>query len=111
MEPILLYTGASENTIGYATDYLSIYLIGTVFVQISVGLNTFINTQGRPAIAMLSTLIGAGLNIVLDPIFIFLFDMGVKGAAVATVISQACSAAWVLGFLFSKKAWQAPRAL
>ena len=104
MEPILLYTGASENTIGYATDYLSIYLIGTVFVQISVGLNTFINTQGRPAIAMLSTLIGAGLNIVLDPIFIFLFDMGVKGAAVATVISQACSAAWVLGFLFSKKA-------
>lgn len=104
MEPILLYTGASENTIGYATDYLSIYLIGTVFVQISVGLNTFINTQGRPSIAMLSTLIGAGLNIVLDPIFIFIFDMGVKGAAIATVISQACSAAWVLGFLFSKKA-------
>ena len=111
MEPILLYTGASENTIGYATDYLSIYLIGTVFVQISVGLNTFINTQGRPAIAMLSTLIGAGLNIVLDPIFIFLFDMGVKGAAVATVISQACSAAWVLGFLFSKKSMASTESL
>ena len=104
MEPILLFTGASENTIGYATDYLSIYLLGTVFVQTSVGLNTFINTQGRPGIAMLSTLIGAVMNIVLDPICIFVFDMGVKGAAIATVISQACSAAWVLSFLFSKRA-------
>ena len=104
MEPVLLFTGASENTIGYATDYLSIYLAGTVFVQISVGLNTFINTQGRPGIAMMSTLIGAALNIILDPVFIFVLDMGVKGAAIATVISQACSAAWVLGFLFSKKA-------
>ncbi len=104
MEPVLLFTGASQNTIGYATDYLSMYLTGTVFVQISVGLNTFINTQGRPGIAMMSTLIGAFLNIVLDPVFIFVLDMGVKGAALATVISQACSAAWVLGFLFSKKA-------
>lgn len=104
MEPVLLFTGASENTIGYAVDYLSIYLTGTVFVQVSVGLNTFINTQGRPGVAMLSTLIGAGLNIILDPVFIFGMDMGVKGAAVATVISQACSAMWVLGFLFSKKA-------
>ncbi|MBO8482671.1 MAG: MATE family efflux transporter [Bacteroidetes bacterium] len=104
MEPVLLFTGASENTIGYATDYLSIYLAGTIFVQISVGLNTFINTQGRPGIAMMSTLIGAALNIILDPVFIFVLDMGVRGAAIATVISQACSAAWVLGFLFSKKA-------
>ena len=87
MEPVLLFTGASENTIGYAVDYLSIYLTGTVFVQVSVGLNTFINTQGRPGVAMLSTLIGAGLNIILDPVFIFGMDMGVKGAAVATVIS------------------------
>lgn len=104
MEPVLLFTGASHNTIGYATDYLSIYLLGTIFVQISVGLNTFINTQGRPGIAMLSTLIGAVMNIILDPIFIFVMDMGVKGAAIATVISQACSAAWVLCFLFSRKA-------
>lgn len=104
MEPVLLYTGASADTIGYATDYLSIYLAGTVFVQLSVGLNTFINTQGRPGIAMLSTLIGAVMNIVLDPVFIFVLDMGVKGAAIATVISQACSAAWVLGFLLSGKA-------
>lgn len=81
MEPVLLYTGASADTIGYATDYLSIYLAGTVFVQLSVGLNTFINTQGRPGIAMLSTLIGAVMNIVLDPVFIFVLDMGVKGAA------------------------------
>ena len=104
MEPVLLFTGASGNTIGYATDYLSVYLTGTVFVQISVGLNTFINTQGRPGIAMLSTILGAVMNIILDPIFIFALDMGVRGAAVATVISQACSAAWVLRFLFSKKA-------
>ena len=104
MEPILLFTGASADTIGYATDYLSIYLTGTIFVQISTGLNTFINIQGRPGIAMLSIVIGAFLNIVLDPLLIFGLDMGVKGAAIATVISQACSAAWVLSFLFSKKA-------
>lgn len=104
MEPVLLFTGASENTIPYATGYLSIYLTGTIFVQISTGLNTFINIQGRPGIAMMSTVIGAALNIILDPVFIFAFGMGVKGAAIATVISQACSAAWVLSFLFSKKA-------
>ena len=74
MEPVLLFTGASGNTIGYATDYLSIYLTGTVFVQISVGLNTFINTQGRPGIAMLSTILGAVMNIILDPIFIFALE-------------------------------------
>ena len=104
MEPILLFTGASENTLGYAVDYLSIYLLGTIFVEVSTGLNSFINAQGRPAIAMCSVLIGAFLNIVLDPIFIFWFDMGVKGVALATVISQACSAIWVLCFLFSRRA-------
>ena len=103
MEPILLFTGASANTLEYAVDYLSIYLLGTIFVEISTGLNSFINAQGRPAIAMFSVLIGALLNIILDPIF-FGFNMGVKGAALATVLSQACSAAWVLTFLFSKRA-------
>lgn len=104
MEPILLFTGASEQTLGYATDYLSIYLIGTLFVEISIGLNTFINTQGRPSIAMWSVMIGALLNILLDPLFIFGFDMGVKGAALATIISQAGSAIWVLSFLLSSRA-------
>lgn len=104
MNPILSLAGASTNTIGYARDYLSIYLLGTVFVELSVGLNTFINTQGRPAIAMWSVIIGAVLNIVLDPLFIFTFDMGVRGAAWATIISQACSAAWVIRFLTSQKA-------
>jgi Na+-driven multidrug efflux pump len=79
MEPILLFTGASANTLEYAVDYLSIYLLGTIFVEISTGLNSFINAQGRPAIAMFSVLIGALLNIILDPIFIFGFNMGVKG--------------------------------
>ena len=104
MEPILLFTGASENTLEYAVDYLSIYLLGTIFVEISTGLNSFINAQGRPAIAMFSVLIGALLNIILDPIFIFWFDMGVKGAALATVLSQVCSAVWVVSFLFSRRA-------
>lgn len=104
MDPILSFAGASEHTIGYARDYLSIYLIGTLFVELSVGLNAFINTQGRPAIAMWSVIIGAALNIILDPLFIFTFDLGVRGAAWATIISQACSAAWVLRFLTSEKA-------
>ena len=104
MEPILLMTGASHQTLPYAVDYLSVYLLGTLFVEVSVGLNTFINAQGRPAIGMYSVLIGAVLNIVLDPVFIFGLDMGVRGAAIATVISQACSALWVVGFLCSKKA-------
>ena len=104
MEPILLFTGASENTIGYATDYLSIYLLGTLFVELSVGLNTFINTQGRPTIAMYSVLIGAILNIGLDPLFIFTFGMGVKGAALATILSQACSAIWIISKKKKKKA-------
>lgn len=104
MEPLLYLIGASERTIGYAVDYLSIYLLGTVFVQLAVGLNPFINTQGRPRIAMASVVIGAVFNIVLDPLFIFTFNMGVKGAAVATVISQAVCAVWVVSFLLSEKA-------
>lgn len=104
MEPLLYLIGASERTIGYAVDYLSIYLLGTVFVQLAVGLNPFINTQGRPRIAMASVVIGAVFNIVLDPLFIFTFNMGVKGAAVATVISQAVCAVWVVCFLMSEKA-------
>lgn len=104
MKPVLMLTGASERTLPYATDYLSIYLAGTLFVQFSTGLNSFINSQGRPAIAMLSVVIGAALNIILDPLFIFVFDMGVKGAALATVLSQAVSAFWVVRFLTSEKA-------
>ena len=104
MEPILKLAGAETDTLPYAKDYLSIYLIGTVFVMISTGLNMFINCQGKPGIAMLSVIIGAVLNTALDPLFIFGFGLGVKGAAIATVISQAVSAGWVLLFLFSDKA-------
>ena len=102
-EPLLRFFGASDDTIGYADSYLRIYLCGTVFVQLSMGLNSFISSQGRAKRAMLSTCIGAVCNIVLDPIFIFVFDMGVQGAAVATVISQAVSAVWILSFLLSEK--------
>ena len=104
MEPMLRFAGGTAETLPYAKDYLSIYLLGTVFVLISTGLNTFINCQGRPGIAMLSVVIGAVLNTALDPLFIFTFNLGIKGAAIATVISQAVSAMWVLSFLFSKKA-------
>ncbi|MFI3169851.1 MAG: MATE family efflux transporter [Faecalibacterium sp.] len=104
MEPILYISGASNATIDYARDYLSIYLIGTFFVMITAGLNSYINCQGRPQIAMCSVLLGAVLNIVLDPIFIFVFDMGVRGAALATILSQAVSAIWILRFLTSKEA-------
>ena len=103
MEPMLKFAGASQDTLPYAKEYLSIYLIGTVFVLISTGLNMFISCQGKPGIAMMSTIIGALLNTALDPVFIFGLDMGVAGAAIATVISQTVSAAWVLSFLFSKK--------
>ncbi len=102
--PLLYLIGASDVTYVYATEYLDIYLIGTLFVQITVGLNSFITCQGRSGTAMISVLIGAALNIALDPLFIFVFDMGVAGAALATVISQAVSAAWVLGFLLSRRA-------
>lgn len=102
-EKLLLLFGASENSIGYALDYLNIYAIGTICVQISLGLNLFITTQGFAKYSMLTVLIGAILNIVLDPIFIFQFNMGVQGAALATVISQTVSALWVLKFLTGKK--------
>ena len=102
MEPILLFTGASENTLEYAVDYLSIYLLGTVFVEISTGLNSFINAQGRPAIAMYSVLIGALLNIILDPIFIFWLDMGIKGAAIATIISMLLCTLFVMNHFVQK---------
>lgn len=101
--PILYAFGASDNIIGYATDYISIYLIGTIFVQVSVGLNVFISGQGRARTAMLSVLIGAVTNIILDPIFIFALHMGVRGAAFATIISQAISAIWIIHFLTSDK--------
>ena len=102
--PLLYAFGASDATIGYAMEYLTIYLIGTVFVEIALGLNPFIIAQGRSTTAMMSIVIGAVINIVLDPIFIFVFHMGVKGAAIATVISQAVSAAWNVKALVDKKA-------
>lgn len=95
--------GASENTIEYAWDYMHIYSFGTVFVLISLGLNTFITAQGFTIISMLSVIIGGIANIILDPVFIFGFGWGVKGAALASILSQALSAAWVLRFLCSKK--------
>ena len=102
-EPILWAFGASEATIGYALDYLSIYVLGTIFVQIALGMNSYINTQGFAKIGMMTVVIGAVINIVLDPIFIFVFDLGVKGAALATVAGQMVSALWVLKFLFGKQ--------
>ena len=102
-KPFLELVGASEVTYPYADEYISIYLLGTLFVQVSIGLNSFITAQGKSRTAMFSVLIGAITNIILDPIFIFAFDMGVKGAAIATVISQLFSALWVFLFLASDK--------
>lgn len=102
--PILFAFGASEVSYIYADEYLKIYLWGTMFSMIGTGCNGYINAQGFPKIGMFSTLIGAITNIILDPIFIFGFDMGVSGAALATIISQACSAVWVLRFLTGKNA-------
>lgn len=101
--PVLYAFGASDNTITYANDYISIYLCGTIFVQLALGLNTFISAQGFAKTAMISVLVGAMTNIVLDPILIFGFGMGVKGAACATVISQFISAVWVVRFLLSQR--------
>lgn len=101
--PLLYMFGASDQTIVYAENYITIYLIGTIFVQFALGLNMFISSQGQAKTAMLSVLIGAVINIILDPIFIFVFHMGVRGAALATIISQAVSAAWVVHFLLSDK--------
>ena len=103
-KPILYLFGASDVSYVYADAYLSIYLFGTMFSMITTGLNGFINAQGFPKIGMLTTMIGAILNLILDPIFIFGFDMGVRGAALATIISQMFSAIWVLRFLTGKKA-------
>ena len=101
--PLLYLFGASDATFPYANDYISIYLLGTGFVMLSLGMNSFINAQGFGKTGMLSVLIGAFANIILDPIFIFGFHMGVKGAALATVISQGMSAVWVIHFLTGSK--------
>ena len=100
---LLLAFGASENTIEYAVDYMNIYAIGTVFVQLTLGMNAFITAQGFANIGMVTVMIGAMSNIVLDPIFIFGLHMGVRGAALATIISQCISCVWVVAFLFGKK--------
>ena len=99
----LLAFGASNNTVEYAADYMSIYAIGTVFVQLTLGMNAFITAQGFTGISMISVVVGAVANIILDPIFIYGIGMGVRGAALATVISQALSCVWVIAFLSSKK--------
>ena len=103
-KPILFLFGASEASYVYADEYLKIYLFGTCFSMLTTGLNGFINAQGFPKVGMMTTVLGAVLNLVLDPLFIFTFHMGVGGAALATVISQAASAVWVLCFLTGKKA-------
>lgn len=104
-QQILMLFGASDNTIGYAMDYMNIYAAGTIFVQLALGLNAFINAQGYAKMGMMTVMIGAICNIILDPIFIFGFGMGVKGAALATIISQAVSCIWVLKFLNSDKSF------
>ena len=102
-EDLLLAFGASENTIKYATEYMRVYAIGTIFVQLTLGMNAFVAAQGFTRISMFSVIIGAVANIILDPIFIYGMDMGVHGAALATVISQALSCVWVVSFLCGKK--------
>lgn len=102
-EDLLLAFGASENTIGYALEYMQIYAIGTLFVQLTLGMNAFITAQGFTKISMLSVVVGAASNIILDPIFIYALGMGVRGAALATVISQALSSFWVIAFLCGKR--------
>ena len=102
-EKLLLLFGASENTVGYALDYMRIYALGTVFVQLTLGMNAYITAQGFATVSMKTVLIGALLNIALDPLFIFVFGLGVRGAALATVLSQAVSALWGMAFLTGKK--------
>ncbi len=101
--PLLLAFGASENTIGYAAAYMGVYALGTVFVQLTLGMNAFVTAQGFTKVSMLSVVIGAVSNIVLDPLFIYGFDMGVRGAALATVLSQSFSCVWVVSFLVSRR--------
>lgn len=103
-EPILYLFGASPDTFPYANGYMTIYLWGTLFVMVSLGMNPFINAQGFGKVGMMTVLLGAGVNIALDPVLIFVFHMGVRGAALATVFSQGLSAAWVLAFLTGRKA-------
>jgi len=100
---LLLAFGASENTISYAVNYMNIYALGTVFVQLTLGMNAFITAQGFAKTGMLSVLIGAVTNIILDPVFIFGLKMNEQGAALATILSQAISCTWVLYFLFGKR--------
>lgn len=102
-EDLIMLFGGSEATIGYALEYIKIYALGTIFVQMALGLNAFITAQGFASVSMKTILIGAVFNIILDPIFIFVFNMGVKGAALATIISQGVSALWVLNFLLGKR--------
>ena len=102
--PVLYLFGASEATFPYADAYLTVYLCGTLFVMVSLGMNPFINAQGFAKIGMMTVGLGAVVNIVLDPVFIFVLNMGVQGAALATVIAQGCSAVWVLKFLTGKRA-------
>ena len=102
-EPMLRIFGASDNTIGYALNYMRIYALGTIFVQVTLGMNAFITAQGFTVVGMKTVLIGAGLNTVLDPVFIFVMNMGVRGAAIATVLSQMASCIYVLLFLFGKR--------
>lgn len=104
LRPILFAFGASDDTIGYAVDYGRIYLAGNLFVMISLGMNSFINAQGYARVGMMTTMIGAVMNLLLDPLFIFVFHWGVRGAAWATVIAQGISAVWVMLFLTGKKA-------
>ena len=103
LRPIIAVFGAGEEATGYACEYLEVYLIGTTFSFLSLGMNVYINAQGFATRGMLTVLLGAAANIVLDPIFIFVFGLGVRGAAIATVISQALSAVWCVAFLRSKK--------
>ena len=102
-KPVLYLFGASDESYAYADSYLKIYLFGTTFSMLSTGLNGFINAQGFPKTGMLTIFIGAAMNLVLDPVFIFAFNMGIEGAAIATVISQAVSAAWAVSFFFGKR--------
>lgn len=102
-EPLLYLFGASENTIGYAKEYMGIYAVGTLFVQLTLGMNAFISAQGFSRVSMMTVIIGAVTNIILDPVFIFLLHMDVAGAALATILSQALSAVWAVCFLCGKK--------
>ena len=102
-EPMLMAFGASENTIGYAADYMSVYALGTIFVQLTLSMNAYITAQGFARTGMYTVLIGAVLNIVLDPLFIFVLNLGVRGAALATILSQGVSCVWVVSFLCSAK--------